>query len=308
MRFCHAGNLGEKLTANDIVRALAAGGTADPYPLYADLHRLGEAVALTAPDLPYAATVHSYRAVDQLMRDVSFEVYDAFWLESTTPDWQQHPVLVMLMNSMMFSNGDQHARMRALFRKVFTPRRVRRMEPEIVRITTELLDRLAKLGADGAEVDYMAEFAYLLPARVVGRLLGLPDEDISWFRSQVDLINDWLDFRRKGPEVLAAADQAAAGITEYYLELIALRRKEPQRDLISDLVQAVDRGQHEVSDLENRRQPAGALQRELQHDDPPLRQRAAAAARAPCDPHACVRGGGAALRHPRARVHPGGEC
>ncbi|WP_433009882.1 cytochrome P450 [Kribbella sp. CA-294648] len=238
------------MTANDIVRALAAGGTADPYPLYADLHRLGEAVALTAPDLPYAATVHSYRAVDQLMRDTSFEVYDAFWLASTTPDWQRHPVLVMLMNSMMFSNGDQHLRMRALFRKVFTPRRVRRMEPEIVRITAELLDRLAELGADGAEVDYMAEFAYLLPARVVGRLLGLPDEDISWFRSQVDLINDWLDFRRKGPDVLAAADEAAAGITEYYLDLIALRRKEPQADLISDLVRAVDRGQHKVTDLE----------------------------------------------------------
>jgi cytochrome P450 len=184
------------------------------------------------------------------MRDTSFEVYDAFWLASTTPGWQQHPVLVMLMNSMMFSNGDQHGRMRALFRKVFTPRRVRRMEPEIVRITAELLDRLAELGADGAEVDYMAEFAYLLPARVVGRLLGLPDEDISWFRSQVDLINDWLDFRRKGLDVLAAADEAAAGITEYYLDLIALRRKEPQADLISDLARAVDRGQHQVTDLE----------------------------------------------------------
>ena len=157
------------MTADDIVRALAGGGTADPYPLYADLHRLGEAVALTAPDLPYAATVHSYRAVDQLMRDTSFEVYDAFWLASTTPDWQRHPVLVMLMNSMMFSNGDQHGRMRALFRKVFTPRRVRRMEPEIVRITAELLDRLAELGADGAEVDYMAEFAYLLRVTTPGR-------------------------------------------------------------------------------------------------------------------------------------------
>jgi cytochrome P450 len=238
------------MTVDDIVRALAAGGTADPYPLYADLHRLGEAVALTAPDLPYAATVHSYRAVDQLMRDTSFEVYDAFWFDSTTPDWQDHPVLVMLMNSMMFSNGDRHTRMRALFRKVFTPRRVQRMEPEIVRITGELLDRLAVLGAGGAEVDYMAEFAYLLPARVVGRLLGLPDEDIGWFRSQVDLINDWLDFRRKGPDVLAAADDAAARITEYYLDLIALRRKDPQTDLISELTQAVDSGRHEVTDLE----------------------------------------------------------
>jgi cytochrome P450 len=235
---------------DDIVRALAAGGTADPYPLYAQLHQLGEALALTAPELPYSAAVFGYRAVDRIMRDASFEVHDALRMESMTPTWRDHPVLVTLMNSMMFSNGDRHGRMRGLFRKVFTPRRVQAMEPEIVRITAELLDRVAELGADGSEVDYMAEFAYLLPARVVGQLLGLPDEDISWFRSQVDLINDWLDFRRKGPEVMTAANEAAARITEYYLELIAQRRKEPQPDLISALTQAVDSGLHEVTDLE----------------------------------------------------------
>lgn len=231
-------------TGDDLVKALATGGgDLDPYPLYAQLHQLGEVTALTG--LPYTAAVYSYRAVDEIMRDASFEVHDALRLEPMTPDWRDHPVLVTLMNSMMFSNGDRHGRMRGLFRKVFTPRRVQTMEPEIVKITAELLDHVADLGGDGAEVDYMAEFAYLLPARVVGRLLGLPDEDISWFRSQVDLINDWLDFRRKGPEVLAAADQAAARITEYYLELITQRRKDPRADLISDLTQA-----HELTDLE----------------------------------------------------------
>ncbi len=109
------------------------------------------------------------------MRDTSFQVHDAYWMEAMTPSWREHSVLVTLMNSMMFSNGDRHRRMRGLFRKVFTPRRVAAMEPEIVRIASELLDRLADHGADGTEVDYMAEFAYLLPARVVGRLLGLPD-------------------------------------------------------------------------------------------------------------------------------------
>ncbi|QNE18974.1 cytochrome P450 [Kribbella qitaiheensis] len=140
--------------------------------------------------------------------------------------------------------------MRALFRKVFTPRRVQEMEPDVIAIASELLDRIELAGAGGAEVDYMAEFAYLLPARVVGRLLGLPDDDISWFRSQVDVINDWLDFRRKGPEVLAAADKAATDITTYYLDLIAQRRAKPEQDLISDLTKAIDDGTHQVTDLE----------------------------------------------------------
>ncbi|NEA34112.1 cytochrome P450 [Streptomyces sp. SID13031] len=238
------------MTADEIFRALAADGTDDPYPLYAELHRLGEVLPVTAPELPYAAAVFGYRAVDRILRDTSFEVHDALRMEPMTPGWRDHAVLVTLMNSMMFSNGDRHGRMRGLFRKVFTPRRVQEMEPDVLRITAELLDGVAELGADGGEVDYMAEFAYLLPARVVGRLLGLPDEDISWFRTQVDLINDWLDFRRKGSDVLAAADQAATRITDYYLELIAKRRADPQRDLISDLTRAIGDGEHEVTDLE----------------------------------------------------------
>jgi len=234
-----------------IVGALAGGGGGlDPYPLYAELHGLGEASALTAGKLPYSAAAYGYRAVDQIMRDATFEVHDALRLEPMTPTWREHPVLVTLMNSMMFSNGDRHGRMRALFRKVFTPRRVQEMEPDVVAIAAELLDRIELLGAGGAEVDYMAEFAYLLPARVVGRLLGLPDADISWFRAQVDVINDWLDFRRKGPEVLAAADKAATDITTYYLDLIAQRRAKPERDLISDLTRAIGEGTHQVTDLE----------------------------------------------------------
>lgn len=238
-------------SADDLVAALAAGGRElDPYPLYAELHRLGEALALAAPGLPYSAAVFGYDAVDRFLRDTSFHVHDAYWMEAMTPGWREHPVLVTLMNSMMFSNGDRHRRMRGLFRKVFTPRRVEAMEPEIVRIAAELLDRLADQGADGSEVDYMAEFAYLLPARVVGRLLGLPDADIGWFRSQVELINDWLDFGRKGPEVLAAADEAATRITDYYVELIAKRRADPQDDLISELVRVACTGRRQVTDLE----------------------------------------------------------
>ncbi len=66
----------------------------------------------------------------------------------------------------------------------------------------------------------------------------------------MDLINDWLDFGRKGPEALAAADEAAGRITEYYVELIAKRRADPQDDLISELVRVVDSGRHKVTDLE----------------------------------------------------------
>jgi cytochrome P450 len=226
--------------ASQVLAGLLSGeGLADPYPFYAELHRLGPVSAL--PDHPsYAALVNGYDAVGRVLRDPVFRVSDAAFAEPLMPDWHQHPVLAMLYGSMMFSNAPHHTRMRRLFQAVFTPRRVVELEPAIVRLTDDRLDRIAALGANGAEVDFMAEFAYLLPSGVVAALLGIPDDDLGWFRPRVERINDYLDVAGKTPEVLAAADTATLELTGYYTDLIARRGAQPRDDLVSSLVQAVD--------------------------------------------------------------------
>jgi cytochrome P450 len=216
----------------------SAAGLEDPYRYYTELRRHGP-VSLIGGSGPYAAVVTGYDAVNQVLRDPRVRVTDDAFSDSHGGSaWRGHPLLAALNNSMMYSNGERHLRARRLFQQVFTPRRVQELEPAMVAQIESLIDGLeARLAADG-EVDFMAEFAYLLPSSVVAALLGIPAEDLAWFRPRVQRINEFLDVTGKTAEVLRRADEATVELSDYYRRLIAVRRAEPADDLISRLVAA----------------------------------------------------------------------
>lgn len=67
----------------------------------------------------------------------------------------------------------RHVRMRRLVNKGFTPRAVAAMEPDIRRITNDLLDGIAKKG----ECDFVLEVASQLPLAVICGMMGLEGKD-----------------------------------------------------------------------------------------------------------------------------------
>jgi cytochrome P450 len=224
-------------TAAQVLQGLfSAEGLEDPYRYYTDLRRHGP-VSLIGGSGPYTAVVTGYDAVNQVLRDPRVRVTDDAFTDSHGGSaWREHPLLTALNNSMMYSNGERHVRARRLFQQVFTPRRVQELEPAMVAQISALIDGLeARLAAEG-EADFMAEFAYLLPSSVVAALLGIPAEDLEWFRPRVQRINEFLDVTGKTAEVLRRADEATVELSDYYRRLIAVRRAEPADDLISQLV------------------------------------------------------------------------
>jgi cytochrome P450 len=102
-------------------------------------------------------------------------------------------------------------------------------------LTAELLDDLGKAGADGQVIDFV-DFAYRLPITVIGTFLGIPRSDLGWFRDRTQAIDDYLDLGGKAPERLAAANQAADELNDYYARMLADRRRSPRDDLVSSLV------------------------------------------------------------------------
>jgi cytochrome P450 len=216
----------------------------DPNPWYAKLHELGPAHALDPAVRVYSAVANGFAAADEVLRDPRF-------IKVLGPaDKMDHPVLATLARSMMFSLEPDHGRMRRLFNKIFTPRRVAALEADLVGAIDELLDRMAELGAGGAPVDFIAEFGYQFPTKVIGLLLDLPESDLAWFRERAQRIDRYLDLGGKADEKLASADSAVLELTEYYLKLIAGRRANPGSDLISDLVKLIDSGDDRLSDDE----------------------------------------------------------
>ncbi|MDE1974692.1 MAG: cytochrome P450, partial [Hyphomicrobiales bacterium] len=85
-----------------------------------------------------------------------------------------------------------HDRIRGLVTKAFTPRRIAALEPAIRRIVDELLQALPPAG----EIDVIGAFAWPLPLRVLGELIGLPREDLAQLHVWG---TDWLLVQQQGP-------------------------------------------------------------------------------------------------------------
>ena len=221
---------------------LGPAGRADPYPLYAALHELGEAVAL-----PDVVIVHGYDAISSVLRDPAFGVSDTARYDELYPDWRQHPSLVM--ESLLSLNPPEHARIRSLMAGAFTRRRVAGLEPAIAAMTSRLLADLAQAGAAGSVVEFMHDFAFLLPVSVICELLGIPESDREGFRPLARDLAATVEIVLDLPAI-EAADVAAVQLADYFTALAARRRAEPRDDLLSDLVAITDSDDGRLTDTE----------------------------------------------------------
>ena len=167
------------MDALEILTALGTPeGRADPYPLYAELHEMGEAVTIG----PNHVMVVGYDANNAVLRDPGFRVSDESTFDQGFPQWRENPVFVQGADWILNLNGPRHARIRSLMARAFTARRVAGLEPAIARLADGLLDAMADRGADGGAVEFMHDFAYLLPVTVICELIGIPEADREGFR------------------------------------------------------------------------------------------------------------------------------
>lgn len=216
----------------EIIRALVGQpGRQHPYPLYEQLRAHGELV----PIKPGLMVALGYAECDRALRDSRLRVQDSRSYDVSYPDWRQHPALRGYLDSMLFRNPPDHARMRGLVSGGFTPGRVSALRPAVEQTTDRLLERLAVLGEGGAELDFIAEFASRLPIAVISALLGVPEQDQAWFRSVAFGITIALE-GITNPRSLDVADLGMEELSEYFVEVIERRRRDPGDDLVSALV------------------------------------------------------------------------
>ena len=145
----------------------------------------------------------------------------------------------LMERMMLFVDPPDHTRLRSLVNKAFTPRAVSALEPRVVELVAEMLDRLAPRG----RAELMGEFAYPLPARVIGEMLGVPPEGQELIVRHAPAVASRIDpSPMRGADEMAAADHAAAELTAYVESLIDSRRRCPGTDLLSALMAAEEQG------------------------------------------------------------------
>jgi cytochrome P450 len=233
------------MDALEIFTALGTpAGKANPYPHYAALHELGEVVTIA----PGVVAAVGYDANNAVLRDPGFRCQDSEVFEHDLPGWREHPALVQGADWILNLNGDKHARIRSLIARAFTARRVAGLEPAVTKMADELIDAMAESGSGGRTVEFMHDFAYLLPITVICELIGIPEQDRESFRPIARALAQVFEFDDLA--ALPAIDAAAVELLAYFTGLAAKRRAEPRDDLISALLAISDSDDGRLTDAE----------------------------------------------------------
>jgi cytochrome P450 len=142
--------------------------------------------------------------------------------------------LAPLSRNMLDLDGADHARLRALVQQAFTPRLVERLRGRVQALADELLDR----AAPGGRLDLIRDYALPLPLTVIGDLLGVPPTERAqfgrWSRRIVAVTGS--------PRDLPVALPAIWQFMRFVRRLCAIRRADPQDDLLTALLRAEEGG------------------------------------------------------------------
>ncbi|GLV56723.1 putative cytochrome P450 YjiB [Dictyobacter sp. S3.2.2.5] len=132
--------------------------------------------------------------------------------------------------SFLGMDDPRHRKLRNIVSQVFTPRMIEQLTPQITAVVHQLLDQVAPQG----HMDVIRDFAYPLPITIIAGLLGVPAEDQDTFRSWSDSLTA-ANGTNDTPEARATNAQS---FQDYFLQKLSERRRQPQQDLMSRLINA----------------------------------------------------------------------
>ncbi|WP_406440287.1 cytochrome P450 [Streptomyces sp. NBC_01613] len=200
----------------------------DPYPVLARLRE----------EEPVHRTPAGFWLVSRHADAQALLAGDALRAPEQLPAAGGHASLAMRLDTMLLKDGAEHARLRRLVARDFTPRRVEGLRARMAAICDRLLDTVAAELHDGGESDLHRSLSVPFTLQVFSELLGVPEGDRAELAECVqDIV---AAFGSGRPDQLAVADARTEHLTGYFRELAAARAAEPQDDLVSALVRARD--------------------------------------------------------------------
>jgi cytochrome P450 len=210
----------------------------NPYPFY---QRLRSADPVHWSDLAGRWVLTGYSDCVTVLRDTArFSADPTTWngfAEFVAAAGGPGLLMEMQTNWMLMKDPPDHTRLRTLVTKAFTPRVAEGMRPRVQAIVDSLLDEVQAAG----RLDVIAALAFPLPTIVICEMLGVPAEDREQFKGWTRDLARSLD-PIVTPEIMAAANEATVAFVDYFRSLIATRRKNPQNDLLSNLIAVEEQG------------------------------------------------------------------
>lgn len=146
--------------------------------------------------------------------------------------------------SMLERDGDVHRRMRLVVLREFSKAFIQKHRVMVQNHVDGLLDEILEKG----EIDFVEDLAAQVPGHIIGRILGVPDEDCPQLRIWSEDIVQYFDADRT-QENKDKAELATTEFYEYLTRQIDQRRKSPSDDLLNTLVEAERAGELSETEL-----------------------------------------------------------
>ena len=189
----------------------------DPHPMFG---RIREAAPL------YYNPVHDFYALSR------YDDVDAALLDHETFCSSRGAILEIIKSGMeippgtlIFEDPPIHNIHRKLLSRIFTPRKVAALEPKIRELTARCLDPHVGTG----RFDFVTDLGNQMPMRVIGMLLGIPEEDQ---RTVIDHGEAGIRTERGKPMT------GSIPTGEVFAEFIDYRADHPSDDIMTELLTA----------------------------------------------------------------------
>ena len=202
---------------------------ADPYPVYERLREEAPAYYNERHDF-WALSRHE----DVAKAHVNWQVFSS--TRSDILDIIKAGV-TLPPGVILFEDPPLHTMHRGLMSRVFTPRRMAALEDQVRDYCVRCLDPL--VGSTG--FDIIEELAAQLPMRVIGMLLGIPEDDQVAVRDKTDA-----DLRTRPGQPMKIREGSVAN-GSMFAEYIEWRSKHPSDDLMTTLLTAEFEDEHGVT-------------------------------------------------------------
>jgi cytochrome P450 PksS len=200
---------------------------ADPYSFYAQLRAEHPVFPVRLPDGQTAWLITRYDDALSALKDRRFskDKLNAGQKQPWIPAYFKP-----LARNMLDLDDPDHARLRGLVHKAFTPKMIESMRQGIESLTEKLLDAAQARG----RMDLVRDYALPLPTAIIAQMLGVPAGERPKFHRWSSAI---VSSQSSKWGAVWAIPHAFAFL-RYIRKLISLRRNHPQNDLTSALAQA----------------------------------------------------------------------
>ncbi len=128
----------------------------------------------------------------------------------------------------IFEDPPLHTAHRGLLSRVFTPKKMNLLEPQIRQFCADTLDPLV----GGDRFDFIEDLGKQMPMRVIGMLLGIPEEDQEAVRDRADA-----NLRTEAGGQMEF-DEHSFDSSKMFEDYINWRRANPSDDLMTELLNA----------------------------------------------------------------------